>query len=180
LGAGIVFHNFLPSDEIHEKNQLFIDGNDKIKSIDGYEFIGEYFFNKDLSLGCKYQDMYGGYTETDILVEMERLIKIQNYILYMNAALSLTDSNYWKFGGSLGLGFSKYEHSIKYTGIDISNYNKSANGIILPVGIFLDFGEDGFGGRLGINYILSKYSKIDNVAPKASGYQIYLNIRYGI
>jgi hypothetical protein len=192
IGAGLYYQKFIGTDDFRTGTGLFGD-NDKINYLVGVSLNGELLLNKTFSIksplgfatGYRFQYASGGYVYSSYIGDtLERKVSLTNHIVYVSAALPLDNDKYFLLGVSVGAGLSKYTYSLKWTsrsaGNNDPNYNKSANGQVFPIGGFFDWGADGFGGRLGAEYIVSKYKKIDGSQPKANGMQYYLNIRYAI
>jgi hypothetical protein len=193
LGAGILFHKYTGMDDFRDKTGTF-SNDDQINFGLGMQLNGELMLNKAFSLstpvglavGYRWQAITGGYTYTSALWgKLTREVNIINNIAYFSAAVPLDSKKYCYLGALAGIGASTYElkseWSEKKSGITYpADINKSAKGFVVPVGVFLDWGSDGIGGRLGAEYMFSKYSKIDGSKPNGNGYQIYLNLRYAI
>jgi hypothetical protein len=193
LGAGFLFHKYTGMDNFREKTGYF-SNDDQINFGLGFQFNGELMLNKTFSLntpvglavGYRWQAITGGYTYSSAYMgKLTREVNITNNIAYFSAAFPLDSQKYCYLGALAGIGAStyelKWEWSDKKSGVTYSpDINKSAKGFVVPVGVFLDWGSDGIGGRLGAEYMFSKYSKIDGSKPNGNGYQIYLNLRYAI
>jgi hypothetical protein len=188
LGAGIYVQKFSETDSLRKATGLF-GSFDEIKFITGFSLNAELLLNKTFSFqspiglatGYRYQYGTGGYNySSSIDGNLERRVSITNHIVYVSAALPLDSDKYFLLGVSAGAGLSKYTYSEKYSNPIYSDIEKSANGQVFPVGGFFDWGADGFGGRLGADYIISKYKKIYSLQPKGNGMQYYLTIRYVI
>jgi hypothetical protein len=191
IGAGFFIHKFKQADYYREGSGLFGD-SDKISYLAGFSLNGELLLNKTFSFqsplgfatGYRFQYGTGGIIYSFLGDELERKVTITNHIVYVSASFPLDSEKYYLLGISAGAGLSKYAYSEKWTkrsaGNTYPNYDKSANGQVFPIGAFFDWGADGIGGRIGADYIISKYKKIDGNQPKGDGMQYYLTIRYVI
>ncbi|MGL4368160.1 MAG: hypothetical protein ACRCUT_00580 [Spirochaetota bacterium] len=192
FGGGLFYHSFSGDDALREETGM-ADSDDSITSMMGFAFNAELLMNKTFSLeipfglaaGYRFQYMDGGYAYSGALLgSFERKVAVKNHILCFSAAYPLDAENYYLLGVSAGAGLSVYAFSLKWSEqpdwTTFSDSAESAHGLIVPVGFFLDWGADGIGARLGCEYILSKYEKLDGDQPRGNGYQIYLNLRYAI
>jgi hypothetical protein len=190
IGLGVGVHTFSETDDTRKALVYSGDSSssDEIKALVGLQFYAEYFLLDYLSLGLKSQSMNGGvdYKYTDFTIE--RRIKIDNSILYTNLLFPVGDG-YWRLGGTGGAGSSKYTVSweVKCDSGAVGCTNKtledSSTGTVIDLGLLADWGEDGFGGRLG--YLVSTMShdeyEDDNgtkTEVKASGSQFFIDVRY--
>ena len=57
----------------------------------------------------------------------------------------------------------------------------SQSGTVGLLGLYMDWGEDGFGARVGANYLSTQYNDLDINGSKyeidASGVDLYINLR---
>jgi len=186
IGAGLAFQYFSQEDDFRKASGLFGD-SDKIEGVTGAQLYGELLLNDTFALelpvgvgiGYKFQMMAGGVEYTTTLSNtIEKKIEITNHIAYMNLYIPLDADKYWVLGGTAGVGYSGYEISWTYSSSAYTDTSDTASGFVIPLGVFLDWGADGIGGRLGYNYVLSKYSDIDGSTPKGGGSQFYIDLRY--
>jgi hypothetical protein len=193
LGLGMLYHHFSSIDDFRAASGVFGD-DDKIDFGIGFQFNAELLLNKTfsmniplgLALGYKWQVVTSGVSYSSPLFgKFKREINLTSNIVYFSAALPLDSEKYCHLGASCGIGASEYEWSEKWTGkVSSVTYPddmvKTAKGFVVPIDVFFDWGADGIGARIGYEYMFTHYAKIEGSRPNGNGYQIYLNIRYGI
>ncbi|HPS87452.1 MAG TPA: hypothetical protein PLY36_11945, partial [Spirochaetota bacterium] len=186
IGAGFQYHYFTSKDNFRNPTGAF-GNSDEIKGVAGLNLNAELLLNKTFSLdlpvgigaGYKFQTMSGGFEYSFLGGTVKRTVDITNHIAFIDVYLPLDSEKYWLIGGTAGIGASEYAYKLDYSST-FSDVEKSSNGFVVPLGVFLDWGADGIGGRLGYTYVFSKYSDIDGVTPKGNGSQFYIELRYAI
>lgn len=191
VGIGLVYHTFSEVDDFRKPTGSF-GSSDEIKNLTGIQINGEFMLNDLMSLslpfgistGYRFQTMNGGfeYTVEMNLATFTREVTINNHIGYVNLYYPLGSEKYCLIGGTIGIGASEYVATEK-TESNSSYFadgtvKDTSRGFIIPVGGFIDWGADGFGGRFGVDYILSKYKKTGDFTPKGNGIQACLDLRY--
>jgi hypothetical protein len=186
LGIGLMYHHFFVSDDFRDGGSYGIPGsNDEIKNVPGFDINAELLLNKNFAIKSKY-GLAAGYRFEYFARKyeyaygtggtLERKISMTNQILYCSVSQPL-DSNKYCFAGALaGLGFSKYKINLDYS--SSNDYGEHSWGVVLPIGAFIDWGNDGIGGRFGAELLLSRYLKVDGQRPDSTGGRLYMNVRY--
>ena len=190
LGAGVVTHFFSKTDDFRKGSIPGFKGDDDVKYAAGLQANAELNLSKFLALNLpigvnpgyrfQYLNVSREYTATNLFTyESTKLKQKFNYfnnIGYVDFLLPLGSSKYLVLGAEAGCGLSTFRYTSSGTGI--SEKTDSVNGLVIPLGLFLDWGADGFGGRIGYDYVISKYSKLKGSKPSADGHQLYINVRY--
>ncbi len=186
LGVGTFYYQFSGEDDFRKRTGLL---KDEIKGMGGLYFNAELLLNDTFSLslpfglaaGYRISTMEGGYEYSTFGGDtLERKVQIVNNIGYANIFIPLDDDKYWLIGASAGLGISSYKYSLMFSNSATTDVEESSRGTIIPLSIFLDWGADGIGGRLGFTYTVSKYPDIDGVTPDGDGGEIFIELRYAI
>lgn len=186
LGAGLMFHTFAEKDDFRVPTGAF-GTTDEIKYQLGVTLSAELLLNKTLSLelpvglglGYKFQTMNGGFEYSILGTTMKRTVDITNHIALVNVYIPLDNEKYWLLGVTGGFGASTYTYNLDFSDAT-TDVKESSNGYVVPVGVFLDWGADGIGARIGYTYVISNYADIDGITPKGDGSQIYFELRYAI
>lgn len=186
LGAGFLYHSFTDKDEFRTPTGAF-GGSDEIKGVVGLDLSATLMLNKIVSFdlpvgigtGYRFQTMSGGFEYSYTGGTVKRTVDIINHIAFVDVYLPLDNDKYWLIGGTAGIGASKYVYQLDFSSM-FTDVKESSSGYVVPLGVFLDWGADGVGGRLGYTYVFSKYSDIDGVTPKGDGSQFYIELRYAI
>lgn len=114
----------------------------------------------------------GGTTET---VKDEIELNVDNWQLTVNW-VPLGGSSYARLGVLAGLGISDYE--LAETRTPGGSDTNSTSGTAALLGVYVDWGADGFGARLGTQYLATDLGDIDGSSVDASGRDIYLDLRW--
>ncbi len=189
IGAGLAAHLFSKSDDFRKGSMPGFKGSDDVNYAAGFQANAEVNLSKLLALNLPvgvnpgYRFQYLGvtreYTATVIATGVSSKITQKfgyfNHIAYLDF-LYPVGSKYLVLGAETGCGLSTFKYTVSGTGL--SKTNDSVNGLIVPIGVFLDWGADGVGGRVGYDYIVSKYGKINGKKPSFDGHQLYANFRY--
>jgi len=190
VGAGIVAQYFSKKDDFRKGSYPGFKGDIDVKYAAGLQANAEFNLSKFLALNLpvginpgyrfQYLNVERKYTATNIMTnqssELKQKFDYLNHIGYIDFLLPVGASKYLVLGAETGCGLSTFKYTVSGTGI--SKSTKSVNGIVVPLGVFLDWGADGFGGRIGYDYIISKYSKLNGSKPSMDGHQLYINARY--
>lgn len=190
VGAGLLTHFFTKTDDFRKGSIPGFDGEDDVTFATGIQANTELNLSKFLELNLPvgvnpgYRFQYIGvsreYTATALYTGVRTKLKQEfdyyNHIGYIDILLPVGSKKYIVFGAEAGCGYSTFKYTVSGTGI--SKKTDSVNGMIIPLGLFMDWGADGFGGRVGYDYIISKYSELNGSKPSMDGHQIYINLRY--
>jgi hypothetical protein len=188
IGIGLIGHYFLVSDDFREGGHYGIPGDDdEIKYIYGFNINPEILLNKALPINSKYgfaagyrlEYIMGGYKYSyGAGGTMERKVNILNNIFYCSVSQPLDSKKYCLVGILGGIGPSRYKMSVDTSSSAVGDYNKSVWGLVMPAGVFVDWGGDGIGARFGIELLMSVYTKEDGIRPQSTGIRAYLNLRH--
>ncbi len=188
MGLGRVNHRFSETDEVRKAKEGFYD-TDEIDTILGYELYGEHFVTDEIAVGLKYQKVGGGIEYTGPGFKLKRIAELDNYIAYGNFLLKV-GSGFWRLGLTGGMGGSKYTYSEERKCTENAvisclegKEEASSTGPILIVGFIADWGEDGAGGRMGFNSVVTDHPEIEwpngnKYEVKGSGDQLFIDFRY--
>ena len=182
LGIGIVSHTFSEVDDTREGTSTFND-EDKIDGAAGLQIYAEYFILDYLSLGIKSLSVTGGVDYSGSDGKVERRITIDNSTVYTNLLFPV-GSGYWRLGGLVGAGTSKYTVSLEVIcntsggSCTDDKVEESVDGTVFDVGFIADWGEDASGGRLGYVSSSMSHDKMEDTEIKASGSQFFIDFRY--
>ncbi|HEY1406920.1 MAG TPA: hypothetical protein VF857_09950 [Spirochaetota bacterium] len=190
VGAGLVTHFFTKQDDFRKGSISGFNGSDDVNFATGVQANADFNVNKFLELNLPvgvnpgYRFQYIGvtreYTATSLYSNASTKLKQKfnyfNHIGYVDFLFPIGSSKYLVLGAEAGCGLSTFKYTVSGTGI--SEKKDSVNGIVIPLGLFLDWGADDFGGRIGYDYMISKYSKLRGSKPSLDGHQLYVNLRY--
>lgn len=190
IGAGLATHFFTKMDDFRKGSMPGFKGSDDVNYAAGFQANAELNLCKFLALNLPigvnpgYRFQYLGvtreYTATNLVTydntKLKQKFTYYNHIGYVDFLLPLGSSKYAVIGVEAGCGLSTFQYSVSGTGI--AETTDSVNGMVFPIGLFFDWGADGFGGRLGYDYVISKFSKLNGSKPSLDGHQVYINIRY--
>ena len=187
LGIGLASHYFAELDDLRQETSMSSD-KDEIEDIRGLEIYAEYFVADPFASGVKGQSMAGriDYIATDFT--MERRVKLNNMIGYVNFLPKVGDG-YCRLGFTLGYGSSKYIYSLERvcdSGASNCKNEKdkyTSDGTMAVFGFIADWGKDGSGGRIGYNLTSAEHEDIEFLdgskqEVKASGSQLHIDFRY--
>ena len=130
--------------------------------------------------------MVGGVEYVGSNAKLERIVVLDNYIAYGNF-LPKVGNGYWRLGLTGGIGSSKYTYSEELKcdspTCPSGKTEASSTGPILIVGFIADWGEDGAGGRMGFNSVVTDHPEIEwpngnKYEVKGSGDQLFIDFRY--
>ena len=189
IGAGVLLHFFSKVDDFRKGSIGEFAGKDDIKTMPGVQLNTELNLNAifyldlpvGLASGYRFQFItisreYSATIMGTTTMQLTQDFDYMNHIGYFDILLPLGSRKYCILGTDVGCGYSKFTYAVSGTGI--TKEEKSSSGIIVPVGVFIDWGADGIGARFGYDYCFSKYNKILGSKPSADGHQVYLNLRY--
>ena len=191
IGIGYLAHMFVEEDAFRKATGDY-DG-DEINALAGPEVYIEFFLGEKFSIGAKYQYALGGvlYKVSDSggtgTAEVERVITMSNAMLYGNFSVPLGTSS-WRMGVTAGTGSSTYNYRFECTKAEgafkcLDKYEESANGVVTIAGVFADWGADGFGGRMGMSSVKTRYDEMPDLdgkeqTPEGNGVQVFVDLRY--
>lgn len=190
IGAGLVTHLFSKTDNFRKGSIPGFKGSDDVNYATGIQGNAEFNLSKFLGLSLpigvnpgyrfQYLTVIREYTVTNLLTyentKLKQKFNYFNHIGYVDFLLPLGSQKYAVIGAEAGCGLSTFQYSISGNGL--SKTTDSVNGMIFPIGLFFDWGADGFGGRVGYDYMISKFSKLKGSKPSLDGHQLYINLRY--
>lgn len=154
----------------------------------------EFYLLDRLAIGYRYASLGASRKETTTYYSGETEEKVEtetwditHQFLTLNLVLTNPD-NYARLGVIGGYGDSTYslEHDTEITNRttpdEKENKSYSQDGTATLIGIYADWGADGFGARAGLNAISTNYDSLDIEGTKyeidASGIQIYFDLRW--
>lgn len=191
IGVGYLAHMFVEEDAFRKATGNY-DG-DEINALAGPEAYIEFFLGEKFSLGVKYQYAMGGvlYKVTNSAstgsAEVERIVTISNAMLYGNFSVPLGSSS-WRMGVTAGTGSSTYNYRFECTKAEglfacDDKFDESTNGVVTIAGFFADWGADGFGGRMGMSSVKTRYDEMPDLddkeqTPEGNGVQVFVDLRY--
>lgn len=191
IGIGYLAHMFVEEDAFRKATGSY-DG-DEINALAGPEAFIEFFLCKNFSLGAKYQYTQGGvlYKVSDSggagTAEVERVVTMSNAVLYGNFSVPLGTSS-WRLGVTAGTGSSTYHYRFECTKAEgtfscLDKYEESTNGVVTIAGFFADWGADGFGGRMGMSSVKTRYDEMPDLdgnmqTPEGNGVQAFVDFRF--
>ena len=185
IGGGLLYHTLSKSDEF---NRWTTSGKTyKLENLTGLEAYFEYLVINNLAVGYRHQILYN-YEKYDVSESQStskdrtRSIEIENQIGYVSYFIPVGERKYWRLGGVGGWGISKYEYNIARPSPEL-DFLESTSGTVIMLQLFADWGMDGWGGRMGYNWISTDYSAMevsqtDERTPDGSGRGVSVNFRY--
>ena len=114
----------------------------------------------------------GGTTTT---ASSEADLKVNNWLFTVNW-VPLGGKRYARLGVLAGLGMSDY--TFTETNIPGGVETSSTSGPAALLGIYVDWGADGFGARFGTQYLATDLDPVDGSDVDASGRDVYIDLRW--
>ncbi|MDH5753029.1 MAG: hypothetical protein OEZ59_11530, partial [Deltaproteobacteria bacterium] len=150
LGAGI--HTFDKADDVRS-DPFMKDIDDGITT-----FIGaEWYFLGDLGLGLRDTTILSGRLGEEGGLRKTDTVEFNTFMLTINYMPLVIMDGYTRMGVLAGHGKATYKRTINY----IIEESFEAAGSATMKGIYLDWGGDEFGARLGYNTLNTKLGRIN-------------------
>ncbi|MGK0289437.1 MAG: hypothetical protein ACI86H_000882 [bacterium] len=190
IGAGAGFHAYAANDGLRQSNLGYqsninsVSEDDVTSALMAQVYVEVYL--KNFAFGFREIDLMSGRDYiTSTAGKLEQRWTVNNSLLTFNVVL-LGASSYARFGILVGGGTSNYsykETTTDYLGVVTSEQTRSIFGIAVLTGGYLDWGDEGFGGRLGYSVLQTDYfgpmelGNGNRAYVDATGSQLYLDIR---
>lgn len=183
IGVGLGGHNFSDSDDFRQGSELF-DGSDEIDSGVLFHLYAEWYLFDDIGLGVRNTAIAGGRTYSYLDAEQTDTASISALLLTVNW-VPLGSEDYTRMGVMGGVGPATYtaEREVKFdSGEGNTSESETSTGMATLLGIYVDWGAEGFGARFGVNYLNTDLDPIEfdgeELEVDGTGYQWYFDLRW--
>lgn len=182
IGLGLGVHSFSTIDETREGGDGY--SQDEVSAAVMFEYYIEWYFINELAIGYRNLTLINNrelYISSEIQIKQEWTISTSlitlNWVLY-------GVNDYTRIGFIGGYGSSEYKitQTVEAEASSSSKDEFSTNGTATLMGIYVDWGDEGFGARFGYNALNTSYDKLKDNSREyevdASGGATYFDFRW--
>lgn len=185
VGAGLGGFNFSESDDFRQGSDEF-NGSDEIDAGVLFQLYGEWYLLDDIGFGLRLMSVTGARTYENQFAKLEDTANVQATLITVNW-IPLGSEDYVRLGLMGGLGGASYEAKRTFTdkegilGGD-SEDSESTSGTASLLGVYVDWGADGFGARFGVSQLYTDLDPIksggEELAVDGTGTAWYFDLRW--